>query len=64
MKTINELRDLTVDELNAELLVLRKEQFNLRMKKANGSLEKTHLFRLVRRSVARIKTLLTKKAGE
>lgn len=64
MKKINELRDLSVDELQTELLSLRKEQFNLRMKKASGSLDKTHLITWVRKSVAQVKTLLTEKAGK
>lgn len=64
MKKINELRNLTVEELQTELLSLRKEQFNLRMKKASGSLDKTHLITLVRKSVARVKTMLTEKAGK
>lgn len=63
MKTIDELRALTSEELQVELLTLRKEQFNLRMKKANGTLSKKHLVTLVRRAVARIKTILTEKAG-
>lgn len=63
MKPIQELRNLTVDELQTELLSLRKEQFNLRMKKASGSLDKTHLITMVRKSVARVKTMLTEKAG-
>lgn len=64
MKKLNELRDLSCDELRNELLSLRKEQFNLRMKKASGSLEKPHLIAMVRKSVARVKTLLTEKAGK
>ncbi|KTD61036.1 50S ribosomal protein L29 [Legionella shakespearei] len=64
MKKIDELRNLTVEELQTELLSLRKEQFNLRMKKASGSLDKTHLITLVRKSVARVKTMLTEKAGK
>lgn len=64
MKKINELRSLSVEELQTELLSLRKEQLNLRMKKANGSLDKTHLITLVRKSVARVKTMLTEKAGK
>jgi len=63
MKKIDELRNLTVEELQTELLSLRKDQFNLRMKKASGSLDKTHLITLVRKSVARVKTMLTEKAG-
>ena len=64
MKKIEELRNLTVDELQTELISLRKEQFNLRMKKASGSLEKTHLVTMVRKSVAKVKTILTEKAGK
>ncbi|CEG58165.1 50S ribosomal protein L29 [Legionella fallonii] len=64
MKKIDELRNLTTEELQTELLSLRKEQFNLRMKKASGSLDKIHLITLVRKSVARVKTLLTEKAGK
>ncbi|KTD17637.1 50S ribosomal protein L29 [Legionella jordanis] len=64
MKNIKELRELTPDELQAELLTLRKEQFNLRMKKANGSLDKTHLITQVRKGIARLKTILTEKVGK
>lgn len=64
MKKIEELRNLSSEELQNELLSLRKEQFNLRMKKASGSLDKTHLITMVRKSVARVKTLLTEKAGK
>ncbi|CEK09451.1 50S ribosomal protein L29 [Legionella hackeliae] len=64
MKDIKELRDLTTDELQTELLSLRKEQFNLRMKKANGSLDKTHLITKVRKSIAQVKTIMTQKVGK
>jgi len=64
MKDTNELKKLTVDELQAELLVLRKEQFTLRMKKANGTLDKKHLVTMVRKAVARVKTIMTQKAGK
>ena len=64
MKKIDELRNLTIEELQTELLSLRKEQFNLRMKKASGSLDKTHLINMVRKSVAKVKTMLTEKAGK
>lgn len=63
MKDISELKKMTVDELQTELLSLRKDQFNLRMKKANGSLEKTHLITQVRRTIARVKTIMTQKVG-
>jgi large subunit ribosomal protein L29 len=64
MKKIDELRNLSTEELQNELLSLRKEQLNLRMKKANGTLDKTHLITMVRKSVARVKTMLTEKAGK
>ena len=64
MKKLDELRNLSTEELQNELLSLRKEQFNLRMKKASGSLDKTHLITLVRKSVAKVKTMLTEKAGK
>ncbi|MFO5801952.1 50S ribosomal protein L29 [Klebsiella pneumoniae] len=51
------------DDQNAELLNLLREQFNLRMQAASGQLQQTHLLKQVRRDVARVKTLLTQKAG-
>jgi large subunit ribosomal protein L29 len=56
----------TGDELNDDLVKLKKEQFNLRFQRANGQLEKTNRIREVRRSIARIETKLTeqrRKAG-
>jgi large subunit ribosomal protein L29 len=64
MKIAEELRSLSVEDLNDRLHSLRKEQFNLRMKKASGSLEQTHHIRRVRRLVGRVKTILTEKAGK
>ena len=58
-----ELKDKSVEELNTELLNLLKEQFNLRMQHATGQLEKTDQLRTVRRTIARVKTLLTQKAA-
>jgi large subunit ribosomal protein L29 len=55
MKT-SELRTKTPDELETELMTLRKEQFNFRFQKATGQLENTGRIRLVRRDIARIKT--------
>ena len=46
------------DELKEELIVLRKEAFNLRFQTASGQLENTARVRLVRRDIARIKTVL------
>ena len=57
----NELRGKSVDELNQELLALRKEQFNLRMQAGLSQPVKPHQIRLVRRNIARIKMVLDEK---
>ncbi len=59
--TIADLRQKTDDELKAQLLDLRKEQFNLRFQAASGQLENTAQVREVRRNIARIKTLQTER---
>lgn len=56
-----ELQTKSVNELNMELLELRKEQFNLRMQKGMGESPKPHLHKRVRRDIARIKTILKEK---
>lgn len=55
---ISELRGKTVDQLLAQLLELKKEAFNLRFQKVSGELEKTSRIKQVRRTIARINTLL------
>lgn len=57
-----DLRTRTPDELNDELLKLKKEQFNLRFQQATGQLENTARVRQVRRDIARIRTILADKA--
>ena len=54
----NELRAKSVDELNEELLALRREQFNLRMQSATGELTRNQEHRRVRKDIARVKTVL------
>lgn len=58
----NELRDKTADELNAELVNLKKEAFNLRFQQATNQLENTARMRSVKRDAARVKTILNEKA--
>ena len=58
-----DLREKSVEELNAELLNLLREQCNLRMQAATGQLQQTHTLKAVRRDIARVKTVLTEKAG-
>lgn len=60
----NELREKSVEDLNQQLIELRKEQLSLRMQAATGQLGETHKVRQVRRDVARVKTVLAEKAGE
>ena len=55
---IAEIRDLTADQLNDRLVELKKEQFNLRFKVASGEMDNPSRIRIVRREIARIKTVL------
>ena len=57
MTKIVDIRAKTADELQAQLLDLRKEQFNLRFQRATGQLEATGRIRVVRRDIAKIKTI-------
>jgi large subunit ribosomal protein L29 len=58
---VKELRDKSVDELNTELIRLRKEDFGLRMQRASGQLGQTHLLKTNRRDIARVKTVMREK---
>ncbi|MCF6198826.1 MAG: 50S ribosomal protein L29 [bacterium] len=60
-KILQELKDMTVDQLGDEMIKLKKEQFNLRFQQATGQLENTARMRQVRRTVARIQTLVKQK---
>ena len=59
----SELRSKSKAELNQELENLLREQFNLRMQHATGQLTQTHQLKIVRRNIARVKTVLNQKAG-
>lgn len=58
---LKELRKKSIEELEREILKLLREQFNLRMHAAESQIKETHLFKKIRRDIARIKTLLTEK---
>lgn len=60
-KAVPDFRAQTDDELTDQLLRLRKEAFNLRFQAASGQLENTARRRLVRRNLARIKTILVER---
>ena len=62
MKAVD-IRTKSADELNDQLLQLKKEQFNLRFQAATGQLEAPARVRQVRRTIARIKTLQTQRAN-
>ena len=57
----SELKEKNIDQLREALSSLKKESFNLRFQKASGQLENTARVRVVRRSIARILTILSSK---
>ena len=60
MKTAD-IRAMTLDQMDDEVLKLKKEGFNLRFQRATGQLENTSRTRQVRRDIARLKTIATQK---
>ncbi len=58
MVNIEEIKNMSTDELNDSLLGLKKEAFNLRFQQANGQLENTSRMRDVRKDIARVSTVL------
>jgi large subunit ribosomal protein L29 len=61
MLKAEDIRAMTVDQMDDEILKLKKEQFNLRFQRATGQLENTSRVREVRRDIARIKTIAQQK---
>ena len=62
MAAIDDLKVKTDDQLQQELLELKREQFNLRFQSATNQLEKPSRVRVVRRTIARIRTLQNQRA--
>ncbi len=58
-----ELRDLSKDELTAKVAEMRKELFNLRVQQAMGQIENPMRLRILRKDVAKTKTVLKEKYG-
>jgi large subunit ribosomal protein L29 len=58
---VSNLRVLSDDQLSDEVVKLKKEQFNLRFQRATGQLENTSRVRVVRRDIARAKTIAAQK---
>ena len=59
---LEDFKNKSIDQLQGSLKEFKKEAFNLRFQKANGQLDNTSRVRIVRRSVARILTLMKQKA--
>jgi len=62
--TTEELRSKTIEELNQELLDLRKEQFNLRMQSGVGQMTRVHQFKVNKRNIARVKTIMNERLAQ
>ena len=62
MMKIADVRALSADQINDEILKLKKEQFNLRFQRATGQLEKATRFREIRRTIARLLTIANERA--
>ena len=58
---INEIRELSMDQLNTQVKELKQELFNLKFQKTLGQLQNTTKIRQVKRNIARIKTIITEK---
>lgn len=63
MAAAEKFKDMTLDQLDDELVKLKKEQFNLRFQAASGQLENTARVRVVRRDIARVMSIARQKRG-
>lgn len=61
---VNELNEMTSEELEQQLVDIKKEQFNLKLQQVSGQLENPSRMKDLRRTVARIKTIQTAKKTE
>ncbi len=59
---VQELNNKSVEELNSDLVLAKKELFNLRFQNATNQLDNTARINEVRRNIARIKTVMTQKS--
>ena len=60
----SDVRAMTADQIEDEVLKLKKEQFNLRFQRATGQLENTARVRVVRKDIARMKTIARQKQAK
>ncbi len=61
---VNEIRNLTTEEINTKIKESKEELFNLRFQQATGNLEKPSRIRELRHTVARMKTVLKEREGK
>jgi large subunit ribosomal protein L29 len=61
---VNELNEMTIAELDQQLVDIKKEQFNLKLQQVSGQLENPTRIKQLRRTVARIKTIQNAKKVE
>ncbi len=61
---VNEIRNLTTEEINEKISEAKEELFNLRFQQASGSLEKPSRIRELRKTVARLKTVLNERVNK
>lgn len=61
---VSELREKTTPELKQEILELSRERFNLRMQKSMGEAPASHQLKKIRRTIARIKTIIVERGPE
>ena len=62
--TANEIRELSLEELDAKVKELKQELFNLKFQKTLGQLQNTTKITEVKRTIARLKTVVTEKTGK
>ena len=62
--TINEIREWSLEELEVKVNELKQELFNLKFQKTLGQLQNTAKIRDVKRTIARLKTVVTEKTGK
>jgi large subunit ribosomal protein L29 len=60
---LTDLRTQSAQDLQEQLLELRREQFNLRMQKGSGQQKQTHHFKRVKREIAQVKMLIGEKTA-
>ena len=62
MKT-NEIRNMSTEDINKKIVELKDELFDLRMKQATAQVEKTNRINEIRKTIARMKTVINEREG-